>query len=121
MKRTLQDFHTTLEYSDCYLKSYRYGQTTVVDWRTVRRIEYSNKRFLKVFDVMIIHSDNNSDSYVDYNYMDYKTLWCETINRAETNPEIIIDKEFYRLLKNKQFIILIRGGRMKLMIAEASC
>ncbi len=69
-----------------------------LDWKQIRRLEYSGKKWAPAFNTMVIHTSTGKKLYVDYTFKDYKKAWLCIAQHYQTYGEQpIIDKEIWEI------------------------
>ncbi len=92
------DFKKEVTVSEAGFYMYSRRRQYNLDWKQIRRLEYSGKKWAPAFNTMIIHTSNGHKLYVDYTFKDYKKAWLCIAQHYQTYGEQpIIDKEIWEI------------------------
>ncbi len=73
-----------------------------LDWKQIRRLEYSGKKWAPAFNTMVIHTSTGEKLYVDYTFKDYKKAWlCIAQHYQAYGEQPIIDKEIFEIAQEE--------------------
>lgn len=85
------DYKTWIIIDEQGISMFRRGRKFSLRWEDIKRLEYSGVRWCRIFDVLLIHTSNET-LYIEHTFNDYDTIWAmlqERLSRAV--PSAIID------------------------------
>lgn len=96
------DFKAAITVDETGISMYRRRRQYDLDWKQIRRLEYSGKKWAPAFNTMVIHTSTGEKLYVDYTFKDYKKAWLCIAQHYQTYGEQpIIDKEIWEIAQEE--------------------